>query len=511
MKTKTLILGMVLTFPIATLAQTTSSTNIELTAKIPRADLLVKRDPKVQATRSSNSRLGGDGTRGGGETVDLSGRPELRDLVETSVCDWQTGDDILKVTPYTHQILKNIERLDWYFAMTLESEIRSLDFCITGPLVRVQTEDDDSLTAVVTEGASQVAIRLFDSVYIDTTIYDRMSERSKGYLLIHEVMHSFLGHPESRRNHKLRSMVKTIEGLETGRNATRRQFQLQMSRNSIVFPLSVDQLGRDRKALEFALSSFEDKLAMLSAERNPELLFEAVKAVDLGLVWEPHHEILATATPIILTETALFLDDPRMLQVITKSSKLAKSVLAQAYIMANAEEHPQISEWLATQLDLTRLVDITLKDLAERKAIVIDGAIFIPGQELIAASGDQTVPAASLRALQSTTGDEISSEVSSYLQLLESFLAKGDLTSARSLTVASEVFYQAFGINQINQQIANLSDVSALEREISKRNVRIMAVAFWNHAENQLFKGTSLKNWKLIKKDINFIQLGYKF
>ena len=135
---------------------------------------------------------GSDGTRGGGQTIDLKGRPVLRDLYDNTSCIWENAYDFGRELPQYRKILALIRERHWYAAFTYERETKNLKVCKSNaPLVSIPAEDRDSVT-IVRYQTSQAAIRLNDRIYIDFNIFNKMNEVDQGYLFVHEITHSFI-------------------------------------------------------------------------------------------------------------------------------------------------------------------------------------------------------------------------------------------------------------------------------------------------------------------------------
>lgn len=516
MKTHGFIIGMSMAFPLLATAQTPAKTPAPAqlrpttTGKIAEAVAANRPRATSAAIRATTSmRAGGDGTRGGGETVQVRGIPELRDLVEKSVCEWVKGETVIETASYLPRILQNIARFDWYLARAIEEEIYRLDYCLTGPLVRVRTEDAESLTAVVTEGTSQVAIRLADAVYIDTFISSQMSARSFGYLLVHEALHSFLNMNESERNHKLRSMVKSIEGIENGRITNRQAFQLQLRRNSINFPAATVALDEARPSLEFAISGYDRRVELLRTIRLEDIL-STLANLETATLWRPHIEHVQGVSLTSVVQEILFHDDAATLDLITRNSpSLARNITGLAYVHIDATQNPQVEQWLASQVSMVELAEDTLALLAKRQVRLEEGRILVSNQHLLANAGQATTPVSSLAALVSSSTANASAEAQIYFSLLGKSLESGDLAAARALSVGNPLFYQAFGIKQVLADITALGGASAQDRELALRNVRIMAIASWAYAENAVFSPVARGAWRKLKTELDATQLGY--
>ena len=224
------------------------------------------------------------GTRGGGESVDVRGRPVLRDLVDNTSCDWATGRDMMAAQPRVNQILTALEGVHWYFGFQLRWEMESLHYCRTQNLVRVSTSDAGGLTIYAEAGdTEQAAIRLNRSVYLNNTIYSRMDATSQAFLQIHEALHSFIPMNSELRNGQLRSTVAALLRLESGA-ITGDQLLYQMSRNQVNTPPSVLYLSPDnQRAFASILRGAGDSLQrQVDASRlSNDVLTEATRTSSL--------------------------------------------------------------------------------------------------------------------------------------------------------------------------------------------------------------------------------------
>lgn len=483
-----------------------------LTTPRPHPEIAAPARPGTGLNLSNGSVRGGEGggTRGGGETVDFNGRPELRDLVEQSVCEWRGGDDVVAATPHVRTVLRNISRLNWYFALALESEIRNLNYCITGALVRVRTEDEDGLTAVVTEGTRQVAIRLMDEVYIDDTIFQRMSARSQAYLIVHEAMHSFLSWGEEQRNQKLRSIVRAVEGIEAGRISTRSSLALQMERNGVDFPADVSELDAYQRQVTFMLGDFATRTQALVASNNPVRFFATMSSLNSNLLWTPHRELLKQASLESFVEEVIFNDSTEVLELLARPSNIRTTVLTQATLSANSELNPHVVAWLEREAPVDQLVDLILADLKERAVVDNGSQLVVRGQELLSLGGTENTSVTSLVAINNAAWAQVSPELRTYAQLIAKLLREEDQSSVERITVNHPAFYAAFGVTEIKAAI-DRTRFTAQEKDLAKRNVTVMAVAFWNLVQDVALRDVPRVRWQEVKNQINFNQLGYRF
>lgn len=202
----------------------------------------------------------GSGVRGGGQTIDIDSTPYLMDLVSKSVCEWKQGSEFINELPALKDTLKKLDQLDWYFSADLRDELSSLNFCMTGPLYKVSPYDYNSVVNPAPgEVTKQAGYRLYENAYIDNDNFIRMNDVNKAMLIIHETMHSYLSMNIEDRSLKLRSMVKALDKVRSGEISTREKLHYNMSRNEIMFPLSVGSLEKRKTAVLFLKSSTDYK------------------------------------------------------------------------------------------------------------------------------------------------------------------------------------------------------------------------------------------------------------
>lgn len=175
------------------------------------------------------------GTRGGGQSLDIDGRPSLKDLVEHTVCRWTTGAKVRDSLPGFQRILTKLAEVHWHYRNIVANAASGVNVCFTdGSLSRIDPKDQDGIT-IGELGGDQVAIRWDGTVYIDKKIFDRMDAKNKGFLFFHEIMHSFVPLTVKQRNIKLRSFVKATEEFSDGR-LSQVEYLEQISADGVDWP-----------------------------------------------------------------------------------------------------------------------------------------------------------------------------------------------------------------------------------------------------------------------------------
>lgn len=195
---------------------------------------------------AQHSTEGGSGSvGGGGEAVVVGNEISLRDLRDRSTCRWQTGDQFARAIPGYSQWLAQIAQSNLLFAIRLSWESEQVRFCMTAvPLRRVRTDDVPTTVYYVEDRRRlptlQAAVRIDNEIYVDSTVYERLSTRSRRFLCVHEFLHSFIPMDTPRRNTKLRSMVASLAHFSEGR-MTAEELRLQAQMNQVSEPLDIDQ------------------------------------------------------------------------------------------------------------------------------------------------------------------------------------------------------------------------------------------------------------------------------
>ncbi|NUM87637.1 MAG: hypothetical protein HUU37_00395 [Bdellovibrionales bacterium] len=226
-------------------------------------------------TAPSHAAGGSDGTRGGGEAVRHEGQLRLRDLVDPSVCDYKTGEELRDENPTLTAELSRLAAVDWYLAAGIKKEIDLLEICLTDQLVKIPSQDYDSVIRWGRHHAEQAAVRFLDSrdVYLNKRIYDSLPAADKAYLLVHEAIHSFIPWDTGRRNEKVRAAVAAIHRAAQGRTPSRDRLFADLDRSSVQYPATSPSLANQRTAIEFALSSLQEKKSTLRETKNVDGLF----------------------------------------------------------------------------------------------------------------------------------------------------------------------------------------------------------------------------------------------
>jgi hypothetical protein len=218
----------------------------------------------------------------------LNQRPVLRDLVDNSVCSWRTGQEFQSGLSTFPKALALIKNGSWEFAQALQLEVARTRVCISGaPLNRLPDAEQEGLTIFQLETV-QVALRLGRDVYVDGSIFNKMDEVNQSFLLLHELLHGFIGMNVSQRMTKLRSFVASIhDALMAGRRLSTQDMGLLMEANDIRISSAesggiVEQMSRYFQVMECRIVTGGDFASDRVNTRDRIVLYQRDKPVLVG-------------------------------------------------------------------------------------------------------------------------------------------------------------------------------------------------------------------------------------
>lgn len=155
----------------------------------------------------------GKETGNGGQGVYKGKDIFLRDIVEKNNCVWKTPNIVRRQYAYINKIIFQVESASVVFGKQLNANFNTLQFCFTDrnlPALTYNNSDDIYLFT----NSDYIQIAIYDSgiVFINNQQFLKMDELNKGYVLLHETLHSFydLSKPRSGREPRLRQFVKNI-------------------------------------------------------------------------------------------------------------------------------------------------------------------------------------------------------------------------------------------------------------------------------------------------------------
>ncbi len=210
------------------------------------------------------------GTKAGGQTIDVKGSPALRDLQNKSVCVWRYLEDFVKQVAYFPTVLENLDKAHWYLRRQVDQEIPNIRVCLTqGNLVQIPAEDRDKVTTYDLKTKKQVAIRLNQDIFLDINEFSKMPPIDQGYLILHEIVHSFIPIKTERRNHKVESFISALRQYQAD-PMSQRDFNLQITQNSIITAI-------DAQRTDFVMML--DETADLNARLDAAVRFNEQKEI----------------------------------------------------------------------------------------------------------------------------------------------------------------------------------------------------------------------------------------
>jgi hypothetical protein len=442
----------------------------------------------------------------GGETVDVSGIPRLRDLVENTSCRWADGASIMEANPMVNDVLKRLSYVDWYFAEELKQEIRDLDYCLTGNLVKIDTKDAESLVTTYNFRSSQVAIRLNRQVYLNTLITTDMPEADRAFLLIHESMHSYVLQEEWMRNQKVRSMVRAIEAVYKGEISTTRSFHLQMKNNEIKFPMTSIELRPLKEAVLFVISDYEVRRQMLLSTKSIEEFMKSIRSINPILLAKWHQEALQRTNAEELINSAIAYEDIEVIKMFVNDLSTMDLTLALLYTSPAAQDSAVIRDFLEAQGSLNPFLRTLLKELLNKEvSINAENRIVVKGMNVLATNwqSDET-PFTTLEAVTGNN-DEIHPKMRGLVKLIGNLIAKKDFELLGKMTYENPEFYQAFR-KDVKEQIAATRVSFELEKTVAIRKVDTLVDGFWKYTKTQLGK----EAWEKFSSKIDTTKLGYE-
>lgn len=406
----------------------------------------------------------GSGSRGGGHVVEVNGKPELVDLVTSATCEWRYGDEMLADNPYIKTVLKKLAAFDWYLANEFEREIEYLSWCFTGKLYNIPAGDDDSFVIQLTKGVQQAAFRLDGSAYIDQTIYNRLSNRSKAFLVFHEMMHTYLPMNTEMRQFKLMTLVKTLQRVDNGQIRSLRSLYLNLEKSDLDFPLTAAELAPYKAVVEFLASSLEDRYQLLLNSSNIDLIAESnlddfksyLSIYDQTHFETPMKALVSTTKDILLNGTMTEIET-----LLTKKLNSFSPVLVGYEIYD--ELAPIVQELIKS---MTKPNDITssIVDMIENAEFYINDNRLNVSEELVklsAESARSVNTVTSLRAIYNF--EELPYQVQALASTITRLAKSEDYSEIERLFSNNKTFVNAFKMISLKEKVQAIT--TPIERE----------------------------------------------
>lgn len=146
----------------------------------------------------------------GGQTVYVGENAFLRDIVEANNCIWHSSTLVKRRYPKVLEVLKSIETVHWMTTLRLEDEFNKMNFCFTKKrLPPLSYNNTDDLYIFTNQLFDQPAINDGGIVFINTELFNDMTEVHQAFLFLHEISHEFFDKKEARefREPRLRQFI----------------------------------------------------------------------------------------------------------------------------------------------------------------------------------------------------------------------------------------------------------------------------------------------------------------
>lgn len=449
-----------------------------------------------------------DHTKGGGEVVNRNGYRELRDLLEQSNCEWRTGAEIMAQTPELKTVLGSIAKVDWYLANVLEREMRNLDWCLTGKLVRANTNDRDSVMTQVVLNTEQVAIRMLESseVYLDTTIFKTLSNRSQAYLILHETLHSFLSVHESMRNQKLRSTVKALSLL--GTRSDRNSLYLQLEKNGIDYPRATSLLEPIKNYILYVFGDEEQRSEILNSVESIESIIpssDQLKRALPGLTYEDQDFLIGGGGTDAI-RVACDLTDPNLSRLLPSFG--TRTLLA--CFTGAASSSPELRKQIVQLPRFTAWYADLIQDLKGKKVEVRNLRLKVPSVvATLTASSDfgQWVDLTSLIGLDSFQWSNLNENGKAVYLYIKTLLEMHEHAQVQALLTNPE-FNTAFSFQLIQTQLQTTTGAIPRELRMAQKLAKEIPQQFWNTFLGQIERELGADSRIFIERNLNRSVLG---
>lgn len=463
----------------------------------------------------AGERSEGSGVRGGGEIVDYQGSPELRDLVDSTTCDWISGDQMVTKVPTVESILAKLSELDWYFAFELEREIRSLDYCLTSHLIKINTQDRDALTTTYLQDTSQVAIRLNHDVYIDQVLMASLTAQSQGYLLIHETMHSYLRMKEPQRNQKLRSMVKSIQKAVNGSISNVKDLHFQMTKNAIQFPQTGPELSAYSEQIKIALGdqAYRRNLILSSAFLKPLFNLLPQALIENLAPWDQkEYAVKAISNLAPLMEPFCQERDYEVLKKVLQAKDISGfSTALVCMSVEGIEDDLEFRKFLLTTVDFPEIFKQFFIQLLKKNVSLNDYRI-VADAELARLSREKNripnTPVMRLFAPTPDTWNRLDREMTGFFEAITLLIREGQWSVIETEIQKSALFYQAFETVSLMGQIVVMPGTISREKTHALEALTELTNGFWKTALAVLSAKLTPDALERLREGIDFRRLG---
>jgi hypothetical protein len=421
----------------------------------------------------------GSGVRGGGHVVDVDGAPELIEFVKGTTCSWKRGTRIIEENREISKTLDRLAQYDWYFAESLKQQVGGLNFCFTGPLLRLSPVDPKSpvATTLMLKGKyRQAAVRVGQDVFVDESIYRSLLLRDPSRaaaLMIHEGLHSFFSMelPTGIRYLSLWTMSKGIALAGQAPINSREGLHEEMYQNRVDFPRTVEDLDPYRTQVQFLMGTFEENRAAVLASNHPEDLIKDYEIFGKNLVswdqawisqWGGPEGVLKLVIQKMFKEGTQDEFD----QLLKKKFDRINPMIVALSVMDHMSEVKK-AKILASNLNQKGLA-AALSNIKNMKVTQGDLRI-MASPELALLLGSKTMAEIPLTSLSQTITQTLDVEI--IVQVVSGMILKGEWDALDALVKNSD-FHQAFTFEIQKQAVSEMNPVVALEKNLALRFLR---------------------------------------
>ena len=454
------------------------------------------------------------GERGnGGNTIDVDGIPRLKDLVDKTICSWVDGEALINKNKILADALKKLSFVDWYFAQDLENEIKSLNYCMTGKLVTIDTNDYDGLVTAYQMKSEQVAIRLNRAVYINESLMNSMPKYDQAFLVIHEAIHTYIDQDAEMRNQKVRSSVRAIESVYKGNLASTRSYHLQMRNNAINFPFTVEALTSRKDATLFIIGDYAKKRSIIMSASSVERVFNNILGFPSDLLAPRHQDLIEYTNVENFVSQAMQQEDLLVLKrMIEAESTIRETTLSVLYSSEVAQNNETIRDFLASEANIQDLVSSIFNKISAHIVTKNEqGRLIVPGMELLAKnSSNEETPFTALEALNSNTYLDLRSELKAFIHHTILLIQNKNEKALEQMIFNNPEFYEAFATKDFKEKLSATSVPFELEKTTALRKVDSLLNGFWKLTKAQIEPQVDRGEWNKFVKNIDQEKLGYK-
>ncbi len=414
--------------------------------------------------------------------------------------------------PQVKVILQKIANVDWYFANVMEREIKKLDWCITGKLIKVNTEDRDSISTPVTQNAEQVAIRMLESteVYLDDSLFSTLSDNSKAFLILHETLHSLLNIDETLRNKKLRSTVKTLNRITTGEIKTRKDFYFQIQKNGIKYPALTGAVDPIKNYILFVFGDDSTRAEVLAKAGNINSLVPSeneFKQALLGLTEEDAKTVQKVTAMNLIDELCSGNTNSNLNQLLPKMNESALMVC-----MNSSRGNIDVQTKIASLPKFQNWIQSLLKDLSEKSISKEHLSLKIQSVAATMSANDTNedkIMLTSLEGINQYNWNKLNPSGRAFYEYVKTLLRNNDRLKLDQM-LQNPLFYKAFSFEMIKTQLSTIVTDIPREKRLAETIIKEYSQNFWETFLVNLGNEIGIENANTFKSKLDQTKLGIK-